>query len=308
MKNLLLTLISTVLLINEVSAEWRNIRVVFEFDEVTKKVEAGEVKVTDYEVAKKIITNLQTYLQKILMVRQNEHPLRVYINQCGNINISKEWMSEEKGKNTDLLLFISFEDTFELSNNNIIVQGLFCLTDDKSGRPTAGSLKFKKDLSAPNQSSLIKIKNAALSETLKLIAFDNLLYNSFVDSDLKPIKIENVLRKTTINGIDYLAIITPKTVNMARSHFGCDKLQAIPLEKTKDIGDMPSFWAARFMNTDIMTDSEEERRKVSAITMAFWRIVDGTRWTIVLLITLSGEVRQAVRFLLVNASKQSVVK
>jgi len=63
-------------------------------------------------------------------------------------------------------------------------------------------------------------------------------------------------------------IVTPKVVNAARKHFGCNNLEGVELEDQGGEGSKNSHWESRVMLGDFMIAQSYDENVISEITLA----------------------------------------
>ena len=65
-------------------------------------------------------------------------------------------------------------------------------------------------------------------------------------------------------------ITSPKALEKAREHFGCDSLSEIPLENQGGIGTIGAHWESRYMLGDYMISTDYPDFAISDITLALF--------------------------------------
>ncbi len=100
-----------------------------------------------------------------------------------------------------------------------------------------------------------------LHEISHVLAFNEQLYEYFVD-------VTNPTVKELVNGANRTLLATPKVLEYARNHFGCQSLTGVELENQGGEGSEGSHWEARIMLGDYMISTDYPELVVSDITLA----------------------------------------
>ena len=78
------------------------------------------------------------------------------------------------------------------------------------------------------------------------------------------------MKNTTVNGINKKIIITPKVVENAKKHFGCDSLIGVELEDQGGEGTSGSHWESRILFGDYMIGESNLENVISEITLGLF--------------------------------------
>lgn len=78
------------------------------------------------------------------------------------------------------------------------------------------------------------------------------------------------------NGVQRLALSTPKVMEMGRLHFGCDSIKGVELENDGGVGTMGSHWERTIVYNEMMTGSDMKiKTTLSVLTLA---ALEDTSW------------------------------
>jgi len=84
------------------------------------------------------------------------------------------------------------------------------------------------------------------------------------------IKLKKIIKNVIVNDLPKKMIVTPKVVNAARKHFGCNNLEGVELEDQGGEGTKNSHWESRVMLGDFMIGESYGDNVISEITLALF--------------------------------------
>lgn len=149
----------------------------------------------------------------------------------------------------DLVLFPFFGQTI----NDAIAESTACASWN-NGFPTAGYLRINTNVDFSYFNSEDYIKNLFLHEIFHVLGFTNEL-------------LEKHVTYKEINGLKRTLVNSPKVLEKARLHFGCDNIEGVELENYGGLA-IGSHWESRIMLGELMTPAFAEKT-LSDITLAF---------------------------------------
>ena len=197
--------------LNEKKIRKRKIRIFID-DTYLKSQNNGK-----YTIVINSLKQAVNYWSKLLKVERLTYKINSgMMNDCGINSYSTELLN---GLNTDLVIFPYF-DTIQ---GNYFASARYCLTDNNTGRPIAGSLLITQNINVSKRNSDLFLTQLFMHELGHIFIFDRTLYK------------EEYLIKRTINGRERLLISSPKVVAAARRHYNCATLEGVELE---DIGEI----------------------------------------------------------------------
>ena len=173
-------------------------------------------------------------------------------------------------------LLITFEGGKE---DDFLAWSLPCSLDDISFRPVLGQLNVNPEFISLE--SFNNIFGTFLHEIFHILGFSPSLFDYFIDSEMSLIDQSSLFEFSKDKEERVIGIKSPRMLQAARKHFGCQRLKYLPLENEGGKGSKGSHWERAYMMNDIMTASFIINSRVSAITLSLfedsgWYEVDHT--------------------------------
>ena len=199
-----------------------------------------------------IFEEVAGYFNKILSVKK-EIILKDLSNDIkNNCGISQFYLTDY---NFDILIFPYMSDDL---NKNVVAAGTPCLLLNDV-RPYAGIVKINKNLSFEKEDFKYYMKNLLFHELTHVLAFHPYIFQKL-----------NLISTKTIDGEQYTYINSPKVLEKAKLHFGCQNLKGVQLENDGDTGTVGSHWDSRYMLGDYMMASDYSDVVISDISLALF--------------------------------------
>ena len=199
-----------------------------------------------------IFEEVTGYFKAILSVQKIiiEEDLSQYINErCG---ISKFDLGDN---NFDLLILPKISEDL---NKNILAAGTPCLSL-KNHKPIAGIIEINKNLSLEKTNFKYYMKNLLFHELSHVLAFHPYFFTNL-----------NLISTKNIDGQQYTYINSPKVIEKAKLHFGCDNIKGVQLENDGGSGTAGSHWDSRYMLGDYMMATDYSDIVLSDISLALF--------------------------------------
>jgi hypothetical protein len=200
------------------------------------------------------IEEVTGYFKTILSVQKNYFQDNKDLPQLINNNceIPKFDLGD---KNFDLLIIPKISSDL---NKNQLAAGAPCvfLTNQ---RPVAGVVLINNNLSWEKNNFKYNMKTLLLHEFSHVLAFHPHFF-----------KYLNMISTRSINGQQYDFITSPKVIEKAKIHFGCDSIKGVQLENDGGDGTAGSHWDSRFMLGDYMMASDYQDVVLSDISLALF--------------------------------------
>jgi len=223
------------------------------------------------DLKERIMPKTAEVFQNLLKVRRLKTKLRFQETMCEQYPIPDKYEINGDGVDADIVIFVIIDDTGFFLQNRIEAAAIHCLQHSETKRPIAGYIQFKPQIGVgSDQTALDYMVWLALHELTHVFAFNDGLYQDFIDEDLNPIGENAVLEKRSVSGRSVTFIKSPNVVAKAREHFGCDNILGVPLEYNGGPGTAGAHWAKRFMNTDYMIGDSYGENLFSPITLALF--------------------------------------
>ena len=134
------------------------------------------------------------------------------------------------------------------------------LLDSDTSRPILGCVCLGTHYNFTKKNYKRFLGMLLLHEITHILAFNEQLYEYF--------GVTNPTVKELVNGANRTLLATPKVLEYARNHFGCQSLTGVELENQGGEGSAGSHWEARIMLGDYMISTDYSELVVSDITLA----------------------------------------
>ena len=208
---------------------------------------------TIYNNIKSILQDTRESISKFVQIVHQNINIRYYlddINEICNVSYIDSDYSNFLVKN-DLIIWPILEDLEE----GVIAAAAPCLIDYDTLRPIGGVLYINKNLDFNIKNAEMYMKNVLIHEITHILVFH-------------PFFFENLGLTRTRGSVTYIS--SPKVLEQARKHFGCDSLIGIALEDQGGTGSVGSHWESRYMLGDYMISTDYPDIAISDITLALF--------------------------------------
>ena len=234
------------------------------FEPMKIKVDYTQLKIDTknneeiFDVIKTSLDLATHYFELLLSVKHYSY--NIYSNSyiedlCSIDNIDKncsKWFEDY-----DLILFPSFDPT--TNSDDVFASAYPCLLSDFQRRPIAGRIFIQQNFDFNKKNIVIFLQTILFHEITHILIFEPNLLNFF-----------NAIKEEEIDGETKYYIVSPKALEKARFHFGCDSLEGIPLEDQGGEGSIGSHWEGRYMLGDYMVSVSYQENTISDITLALF--------------------------------------
>ena len=212
---------------------------------------------TNYQNFKNNLDKIPEYLAKIISVNRetfNEQELLYEINK--NCQYSDKIHFRISTFNYDIssydLIVYPVVDSYkEFVSDNVIAAAAHCISSSASGRPIVGIVLLNNNLNTKRDLEYY-IKNSIFHEFFHILGFNT-----------------NFFEGRSFNDSNYIYLNSPKMLERAKIHFGCENLKGLRLENQGTKGTIGSHWDARFMQGELMIGEDYSEIVLSDITLAF---------------------------------------
>ena len=150
----------------------------------------------------------------------------------------------------DLIVYPQVDTEEQYLSSATIAAASHCLLSEVSQRPIVGIILLNKNLNTKKDLEHY-IRNTIFHEFFHILGF-NLMFFS---------------KQYKENSYTYLN--SPKLLEKAKIHFGCDDIKGIRLEDQGESGTVGSHWDARFMQGELMIGEDYSEVVLSDMTLAF---------------------------------------
>ena len=198
-----------------------------------------------------VINSFKSIISVQPIARNNDFS-DIFNNDCG-IPLFDE-SSKSIFMENDLLIFPAIDEdgTILGKGKDVLAAATPCLILTDS-RPLAGVVYINKDLTLSKNDFDFYMKNLLFHEITHILGFHPFI---FAQKNL-------VIKKE-----EYYYINSPKALEKAKIHFGCDNINGIRLENYGEAGSVGSHWESRYMLGDYMISFDYPDVSISDITLA----------------------------------------
>lgn len=207
-----------------------------------------------------LLNEMVDFFEKLLLSIEDETTIYFNIEQTSDCyHVPLEFSPEvRKGVSTDLIVLPVVSS--ELPESTVAAAGP-CLLRLGNYRPILGIIHLGRDYDFSDKHALKYAKTFLAHEMMHIFGFVGGLFDKF------PNKPKIITKK--INGIQRMLVATPKVLEVAKKHFGCESIEGIELENQGGPGSVGSHWEARTMLGDFMVSTVYPEFVISEITLAF---------------------------------------
>jgi hypothetical protein len=234
-----------------------------EFKPMKIKVDYTQLKIDTkeneeiFEIIKTSFELAVHYFELLLSVRKdNLSPYVIrnnYEEYCNLYDYDKNfsnWLYDY-----DLILFPSLN--FKSNSDNIYAAAHPCSL--YNFRPIMGRIYIENNFDYKKENIVIFLQTILFHEITHILVFEPNLLDSF-----------GSLEYEEIDGEIKSYIKSPKVLEKARIHFGCDSLKGLYLEDQGDSGSAGTHWEGRYMLGDYMVSINYQENTISDITLALF--------------------------------------
>lgn len=183
-----------------------------------------------------------------------------FLKQCDNSIITSSIL--KKGVTADILIIPLIVPQEELGENVIAAAGTCGVSLKLNNRPTIGIVYLGSKISFEKKNSMIYASHVLLHELTHVLVFSPSLFRFFPN--------QPAYKSVSWHGQKRVLVVTPKVVEVARKHYGCDTLEGVQLEDQGGQGSALSHWESRIMLGDYMISTDFGERAISEITLALF--------------------------------------
>jgi hypothetical protein len=208
------------------------------------------------EKAIRMLNSVSISLSKLISVRhevidtQIIDSLKTYCEVSSiDSSVTSNWFN-----GYDLLIFPYVNESLP---NNVLAAASPCYLSN-TNRSIAGRILLNPNMDFNRLNDEVYMKNIFIHEITHILGF-----NPFFFSNLK------FLKEKEVDGEIISYISSPKLIEKAKIHFGCDNIDGIPVENQGEAGTVGSHWETRYMLGEYMIGSDYSEVVISDITLAF---------------------------------------
>ena len=253
------------------SDHWEPIRIHLDYSFIERDLTKFNKKDLD-ALKNKIMPKTKEVFENILKVKRIKNKLKLHEKSCDGLTIPSDYLENGQGVNADIIIFVTIDDTGFFIQNEIEAAAIHCIQHSATNRPIAGYIQFKPDLELTDSTAHDYLTWLAVHEVSHILVMNDGLYQDYIDSNGEKLGKNKVISEIShpISGKNMHVIKSPKVLEKAKSHFGCNSLEGVPLEYNGGPGTAGAHWAKKFMNTDYMIGDSYGENLISEITLALF--------------------------------------
>ena len=234
----------------KLSSEYTPINIKIDYTILNIQKSLGLVNNFNYEAFQTELVKIANYFKKIVLVQHELFDQKSLLE-----GIKKQCYSSitDLGEidSYDLIVYPQVDTGEEFITSETIAAASHCLLSEVSQRPIVGIILLNKNLNTKNDLEYY-IRNALFHEFFHILGFNFLFFKN---------------KQYEENSYTYLN--SPKLLEKAKIHFGCDDIKGIRLEDQGESGTVGSHWDARFMQGELMIGEDYSEVVISDMTLAF---------------------------------------
>ena len=240
-------------------------RISTEYYFLNKFIEKYPTLSSRYQMSIRLMKSVESYFEKLLLVNSFGKLLFQGGDCFGNV---VPVFSLE----TDLYITIMPELN---TNDGYFAAAATCYVSKFDGRPVIGVYILNFAYLRMTVSSEYLYYGVYAHEFTHILGFSSNLYEQYVDSSQAKKPLTAVVGTVKIGDTTFNSIKMPEVVEWAKSHFGCNSLEGVPIENGGGDGSADSHWEKTYLPFEYMNPSQEFESSISELTIAFLR---GTGW------------------------------
>lgn len=217
-----------------------------------------------------IMPKTKEVYEKILKVKRLKSKLKFDTDYCDHFKLPNDYTSHGKGINADLVIFVTLDNSGFFEQNGIEAAAIHCLQHAVNRRPLAGYIQFQQNLKVDDSTAKDYLIWLALHEVSHILVMNDSLYGDYVNQDHNLLGLKNTILYDELNSNKIKYIKSPKVLEKAKKHFGCDSILGVPLEYHGGVGTIGAHWSKKIMNTDYMIGDSYAENLISEITLALF--------------------------------------
>ena len=163
------------------------------------------------------------------------------------------------GVDNDIILVPIIDPTLE---DGVDAAASSCYLTSSEKRPIMGFVLLNQNYAYKKNNAQEFLTMLLLHEITHVLVFSDSLFEYFQYYDVTTTK--------RVNGITRTLIQTPKVIEVAAQHFGCNSIDGIELENQGGEGSAGSHWEARIMLGDYMISTDYPEIVISDISLALF--------------------------------------
>ena len=241
--------------------KWRPINLFFDYSNIVDT--APQTKKFIEQI---IMPLLKKRLKELIKVKGSTL-ISPFTKLCENeILIPKSYNSIT---NADLIIFVRVIN----ERSGFLAYAATCSIKKSDNRPVTGMIMINERNLKFEESDVDDLYATLLHESMHIFAMSPVLFDTFINNEGKT----NIIEKRSSNiGDKYVKkLITPKLVEAAKEHFGCDKIDGVFLENEGSSASAGAHFEKVHFGNELMTSQKTGFSVLSKMTLA---LLEDTGW------------------------------
>lgn len=244
---------------------WHNIRIYVDYSYSNRLINSQPSLSTKYQMSIRLVESVRTYFTNFLQVN-----FMTYMKFSGGSCYNNKVPAFEQP--IDLFITIYPEND---QSTSYFAAATPCYVSSRDGRPTIGAYILNFAFLKTNPINEYLYFSTFAHEFTHILGFSNDLFDRYVTPSGQKRGTSNVVTNVQIGSQSFTAIKLPEVLDYARSYFGCQNIQGVPLENNGGDGSAGSHWEKTFLPQEYMNPTVENPGIISDFTMNLLR---GTGW------------------------------
>ena len=232
------------------SGTFNPINILIDYTTLKIQKNQGILSENSYQKFKTELDKIADYFKKIVYV-QHENFYSYSLKSLINMKCDSQTENIDSSINSyDLIVFPQVDSNGEYLSNGVIAAASHCLASPYTGRPIAGIVILNKNLNSKRDIEYY-IRNSIFHEFFHILGFNTMFFTQSYKEN------------------SYTYLNSPKLLEKAKIHFGCDTLKGLRLEDQGGSGTAGSHWDARYMQGELMIGEDYSEVVMSDMTLAY---------------------------------------
>ena len=233
----------------KLSNEYSPLQIKIDYSILDLQKSLKQITEDSYNKFKTELDKMPNYFKKIISVQHEVFDKNNILSGIKNNCLSPIYNLDDIDS-YDLIVYPEVDADGQFLGKNAIAAAAHCLLSQTTQRPIVGTIILNKELNTKSDIGYY-IRNTIFHEFFHILGFNTIFFNQIVYD----------------NNFAYLN--SPKLLEKAKIHFGCDNIKGIRLEDQGETGTIGSHWDARYLQGELMIGEDYTEVVLSDMTLAF---------------------------------------
>ena len=136
------------------------------------------------------------------------------------------------------------------------------MTDQVNGRAIIGQVNYNLNYLGLKPEEFEANLGTTLHEITHVLGFSSSGFTRFINPDTgKPLPKEQLVESISVRGFQTTILKTPKVVELAKKHYGCDTIKGVEMENQGGGGSLVSH----FERAILMNEVKKKKKKIKVL-------------------------------------------